>query len=72
MNFYRLINVLSIVIGGAVAIFAQAEEKQNTYLLLGGIVLLMFGVYRTSRNIPNKFDQPEEETYVKTEKINED
>jgi len=72
MNISRIINVVCIISGGLVALYAQAEEKQNTYLLMVGIVLLMFGIYRTSRNIPSKYDKQEEETFVKTEKIDED
>lgn len=72
MNISRIINFICIVAGGIVAINAQAEEKQNTYLLIGGIVLLMFGIYRTSRNIPSKYDNQEEESFVKSEKIDED
>jgi sulfite exporter TauE/SafE len=68
MNLSRLLNTICIILGGAVAIYAQAEEKQNTYFLIGGIVLLVFGVYRTSRNIPSKFDNSQEETFVETEK----
>lgn len=71
MNISRIINIIFIIAGGIVAIYAQAEEKQNTYLLMGGIVLLMIGVYRTSRNIPSKYDKQEEETYVKTDKRDE-
>jgi hypothetical protein len=67
MNLYRRINTICIILGGIVAIYAQAEAQQNTYLLIGGIVLLMFGVYRTSRNIPSKFDNPQEETFVQSE-----
>jgi hypothetical protein len=70
MNISRLINTICIVTGGAIAIYAQAEAKQNTYLLMVGIVLLMFGIYRTSRNIPSKYDK-EEESFVKTEKDDE-
>ena len=72
MNISRIINVVLIIAGGIVAMYAQAEEKQNTYLLIGGIVLLMLGVYRTSRNIPSKYDREEEETFVKTEASDED
>ncbi|ARV10707.1 hypothetical protein BTO05_03540 [Winogradskyella sp. PC-19] len=61
-------NIICIVIGGIIAIYAQAEEKQNVYLLVGGIVLLMFGIYRISRNVPSKFDNQEEEAFIKTEK----
>ncbi len=66
MNFSRIISLLAIVVGGAIALYAQAEEKQDTYLLIGGIVLLMFGIYRISRNIPSKYDK-EEESFIKSE-----
>ncbi|NRD20342.1 hypothetical protein HNV08_09815 [Winogradskyella eckloniae] len=70
MNISRTINLVCIVVGGLVAFFAQAEQKQNTYVLIGGIALLMFGIYRTSRNIPSKHDKPEE-SFIKTEKEDE-
>ena len=67
MTVSRIINFICIVAGGIVAIYAQAQEKQNLYLLMGGIVLLMLGIYRTSRNIPSKCDNQDEETFIKTE-----
>ncbi|MDN3492127.1 hypothetical protein [Winogradskyella bathintestinalis] len=70
MNRSRIINLICIVFGGLVAFYAQAEKENNTYLLIGGIVLLFFGIYRTSRNIPSKFDKPEE-SFIKTEKEDE-
>ncbi|WP_299114168.1 hypothetical protein [uncultured Winogradskyella sp.] len=72
MNLSRYINIICIILGGAVAIYANAEEEQNIYVLVGGIVLLMFGIYRISRGVPSKFDNPQEETFVKTEYIEED
>ena len=72
MNLSTIINIISIVIGGVIAIHVQAEQEQNVYLLVGGIVLLMFGIYRTSRNVPSKFDNQEEESFIKTEYIEED
>ena len=72
MNLSRIINIICIVIGGVIAIYAQAEQEQNVHLLVGGIVLLMFGIYRTSRNVPSKFDNQEEESFIKTEYIEED
>lgn len=72
MNISRLINYTCIVIGGVIAIYAQAEEKQDTFLLVGGIIILMFGIYRTSRNIPSKYEKQEEESFVKSEPIDED
>lgn len=70
MNISKLINVICIVLGGSVAIYAQAETKQNTYLLIGGIAALMFGIYRISRNIPSKYESDDEETFIKTEDEN--
>ncbi|MFC0604842.1 hypothetical protein [Winogradskyella pulchriflava] len=67
MSISRIINLICIVVGGIIAIYAQAEEKQNTYLLMGGIMLLMFGIYRMSRNIPSKYDKEQEDTIVKSE-----
>ncbi len=72
MNISRAVNFICIVIGGIIAIYANANEQQNIYLLIGGIVLLMFGIYRTSRNIPSKFEKQEEESFVKSERIPED
>jgi len=72
MNLSRIINIICIVIGGVIAIYAQAEQEQNVHLLVGGIVLLMFGIYRTSRNVPSKFDNQEEESFIKTEYIEKD
>ena len=73
MNISRIINKVCVILGGAVAIYAQAGEQQNVYLLIGGAALLMIGIYRTSRNVPSKFDNPQEESFVKTEPIeNED
>ena len=72
MNISRVINLICVVVGGIVAIYAQAGEKQNTYLLMGGIILLMFGIYRTSRNIPSKYERQVEESFVKSEPIEDD
>ena len=47
----RLINIILILAGGIIAIYSQAEENQNIYILIAGIVMLMTGLYRLSRNI---------------------
>lgn len=70
MNISRILNFICIVVGGIIAFYAQAQQEQNTYILIGGIMLLMFGIYRTSRNIPSKFEK-EEESFIKTEKEDE-
>lgn len=54
MNISRIISLLLIIVGGFIAFYAQAGANQNEYILVGGIFLLMMGVYRISRNIPSK------------------
>ena len=56
MNISRLINYILILIGGFVAIYAQAGEEQSVAILISGIVILMIGLYRTSRNISSNSD----------------
>jgi hypothetical membrane protein len=60
MNISRLINLALLVVGGMVAVYAQAQEAQNQYILIGGIVLLMIGIYRISRNISSKNDSDDD------------
>ena len=57
MKIHKFFNYFLILIGCIVAIYAQAEEKQNVAVLITGIVLLMFGVYRISKTIPSKYDR---------------
>ena len=54
LNMSRLINFILIIIGGLIALYAQAEENQNEYILIGGIVMLMTGLYRLSRGISSR------------------
>ena len=55
----KYLNYLLIIIGAVVAIYSKAEAEQNQYVLIGGIVLLMIGIYRISRTIPSKNDANE-------------
>lgn len=61
----RIINIVLIVIGGAVAIYAEAGEDQNLYLLIGGLFVLMIGLYRLSRQIPDK--KHDDDSFIKEE-----
>ena len=61
----RIINIILIVIGAAVAIYAEAGEDQNLYILIGGLFVLMIGLYRLSRQIPDK--KQEDDSFVKEE-----
>lgn len=57
MNISRTVSILLIIIGGLVAIYSKTGADQNQYLLIGGIVVLMLGVYRISKNIPSNNGQ---------------
>jgi len=63
MNYSRALSLVLIIIGGLVAFYAQSKNVQNVYVLVGGILLLMIGLYRISRNIPSKFDDTEEDNF---------
>lgn len=57
MSMSRVLNLLLIIIGGIITVYAKAGIDQNQYVLIGGIAVLMIGVYRISRNIPSKNDE---------------
>ena len=66
MKNSRKLNFILILAGGIVAIYAKSGEEQNVYLLLGGIFVLMIGLYSLSRGIPSKAIN-ENESFVKHE-----
>ena len=61
MKASKYINYLLILIGGCVAIYAQAGEEQDVVVLILGIIILMFGLFRISSTIPSKKDKVEED-----------
>jgi general stress protein CsbA len=52
----KYLNYILILLGSIVAISAKSGTEQNEYILIGGIVVLMIGVYRISKSIPSKND----------------
>ncbi|WP_290700652.1 hypothetical protein [Lacinutrix sp.] len=54
MKHKNTISYLLIILGGSIAIYANANEKQNTILLVLGIFALMFGLYRISSTLNSK------------------
>ncbi|AXP81993.1 hypothetical protein CJ739_2928 [Mariniflexile rhizosphaerae] len=56
MLIMKYLNYIFIVLGAAVAIYAKTGTEQNQYILIGGIVILMLGIYRISKTIPSKDD----------------
>jgi len=57
MNYSKYINYLLLIIGSMVAVYAQAGEEQDVVVLILGIVILMFGLFRISSSIPSKSDK---------------
>ncbi|OBQ56636.1 hypothetical protein [Tamlana sp. s12] len=52
----KYLNYILIVIGAFVAMYAKTNANQNQYVLIGGIVVLMLGIYRVARTVPSKSD----------------
>ncbi|WP_231567299.1 hypothetical protein [Lacinutrix sp. Hel_I_90] len=50
----NIISYLLILMGGSIAIYANATEKQNVMLLIIGIVTLMIGIYGLNRKLSSK------------------
>ena len=59
----KYIFYIFIVIGAAVAIYAKADQSQNQFILIAGIVILMAGVYGVARTIPSKKDQQNDDEH---------
>lgn len=58
------LNLILIVIGGFVSVYAQSLEEKNTLFMFGGLVLLMIGLMRLSQKIPSK---KEKESFIESE-----
>lgn len=70
MTISRTLNFIFIIAGGFIALYAKADEGQNVYLLMVGIVLLMMGLYRTSRNLSSR--KPDVNNLTDKESIEKD
>lgn len=55
----KYLNYVLILIGAVIAIYAKVGANQNQYILIGGIILLMIGIYRIAKTIPSKTDDHE-------------
>lgn len=62
-NYFSYILIL---LGGSIAVYANAETEQDILILVPGIIFLMLGVYRlntklTSKPLKNSFEVRDEE-----------
>lgn len=46
----QLINALLIGVGGVLLLLEIIGKEENVYYLIGGLVLLMFGLYRATNH----------------------
>ena len=61
MKNSQIINTVLILAGGVLLIYAIAVEDANKYLKIGGLVIIMFGLYRaTNFWVATKDDHKEE------------
>jgi len=60
MKYSIKFDYLIVLVGCIVAIYAQAGEQQNVFILLLGIILLMYGLFKISATIPNKKNKDED------------
>ena len=69
MNYSKYLNYLLILIGCIVAIYAQAGEEQDVVILVLGIIILMFGLFRISSGIPSKKDTDQDQEINQEEDV---
>lgn len=67
----QLINVILIVVGGAILIYTIAGEEKSKYLQILGLIIIMFGLYRATNywveTKDDTFDDIEEDMEIETE-----
>lgn len=57
----KYLNYILIVLGAIIAMYANsAGETKSQFVLIGGIVILMLGIYRVSKDIPSKHDREDD------------
>ncbi|NQX86918.1 MAG: hypothetical protein HRT67_13645 [Flavobacteriaceae bacterium] len=49
----KWLNYVFILLGGFAIFIADAKDRKDDYILIIGIMLLMFGLYRLTRGISN-------------------
>ena len=50
MNFNRqILNLFIVIIGAALLLYELATEGDNLYLKIGGLILLMYGLYTATK-----------------------
>lgn len=69
-NRSQVINSVLIIVGAALLIFHIAVEKKNPYVMVVGLVLLMFGLYRATNHWVITKDDHKEDDGTDKDKFN--
>ncbi|MFD2552297.1 hypothetical protein ACFSQP_10755 [Bizionia sediminis] len=57
MKKHNYISYFLILLGGGLAIYGQSGAEKNVLVLVLGIIVLMFGIFRISSHIPSKYEK---------------
>lgn len=64
----QFLNSVLIIVGGAILLFQISGEERNVYLMILGLLFLMFGLYRaTNFWVDTKDDHKKEEEQEETD-----
>lgn len=63
-KYTQIINVILIVVGGAILIFTITGEEKSKYLQILGLVIIMLGLYRATNYWVGTKDDFEDENEV--------
>lgn len=61
-KYSSILNVICIIVGGAMLLYTISSEEKNKYFQIFGLIIIMFGLYRATNHwIETKDDGMEEE-----------
>ena len=71
-KYKQLLHFAMIFIGGGAILVEQSKEKdQNIYILIAGLVVLMYGLYKATTKWVSDNPRPEKDDFVVTEELDE-
>lgn len=59
----QFISILIIAAFGIIALFEQSKSKPNQFIMIGAMVVFMYGLYRLMKRIPSK-NEDENDTEI--------
>lgn len=68
----QVLNSLLIIVGGAILLFEISGEDRNVYLMILGLVMLMFGLYRATNFWVDTKDDHKKDPESENEEDSED